>query len=53
MPSALTLSIGGGLLALTFLVLVQLIDVQLSMNHKLRQHVKHLENDQSQTQRRK
>lgn len=35
-PQALGLVIGGGLLAFTFFVLAQLVDVQLSMNNKLR-----------------
>jgi hypothetical protein len=35
LPQALILVIGGGLLALTFYVLAQIIEVQLSMNAKM------------------
>lgn len=40
LPRALSLVIGGGLLAFTFFVLAQLVDVQLSMNNKMREMLK-------------
>jgi hypothetical protein len=39
LPRALSLVVGGGLLAFTFFVLAQLVDIQLSMNNKMREMV--------------
>ena len=45
LPRALLLVIGGGMLALLFYVISQVIDVQLSMNEKLSQIAKTLQDN--------